>query len=469
MERKIAIAIVAIMLIMSTVVCSFAELNITPERTTVVNSLPQVVLYMDTSHDYGANSENTRVLINEEKTDIQSVGTFKDMGEGATYYILIDLSGSIHKDDFESIKSGVKNFVKSLDKKDRIVIVPFGETVYQNDTVYDFSSDEFVKAIDELEANDDYTQLYNAIDYVGDKVSNNKKANLLDRNIAMVFTDGADETTGGYIDDNELTVKMASAGIPLYGFAVGDDYQGKERLGNICRALSGCLTDVNVDNIDTVLSDFKNVIDETLVIKTDVRNSESIGLEFSVRVQIDGNQVLLKEGIRTNKSNESKDVFTVALKKIILEYWWVVLIISIALIALIVLLVIRKNKGIVNVDGKVVYASKLQRKYHIQVKKHNSQSIQLSASVNGGKFVTQEIILVESIIVGRASICDVYFDDSNMSRQHFCIELINGEMYISDLDSTSGTYLDGVRLYTKQRIHRGALITAGRTDIKVDW
>ena len=153
----------------------------------------------------------------------------------------------------------------------------------------------------------------------------------------------------------------------------------------------------------------------------------------------------------------------------IMKYWWVIVIVAIALVALIVLLTIRRNKGIVNVDGKIVYGSKVQRKYHMQVKEHNTRDLKLAISVNGGKAYLQEVTLVESIIVGRSSMCDVYFDDAKMSRQHFSVEFSQGNIYLNDLDSTGGTYLNGVRVYTKQKLQRGDTITAGKTNIKIDW
>lgn len=105
----------------------------------------------------------------------------------------------------------------------------------------------------------------------------------------------------------------------------------------------------------------------------------------------------------------------------------------------------------------------------MQVKEHNTRDLKLAISVNGGKAYLQEVTLVESIIVGRSSMCDVYFDDAKMSRQHFSVEFSQGNIYLNDLDSTGGTYLNGVRVYTKQKLQRGDTITAGKTNIKIDW
>ena len=72
-----------------------------------------------------------------------------------------------------------------------------------------------------------------------------------------------------------------------------------------------------------------------------------------------------------------------------------------------------------------------------------------------------------SIIVGRSDTCDVYFDDISVSRQHFCLELEEGNFYVTDLESTGGTYLNGVRIASKQRVSSGDVIDAGRVRIKI--
>lgn len=469
MGKRISLIITLLFLIMATAVPAYGSVQISSERTTVINSLPDVTIYMDTDEDYGADEKNTTVLVNDEKTDISSVGKFKETGDGVNYYLLVDLSKSIEKEDFDAIKSAIIDFGKTLSAKDKVYLIPFGETVYVQETAYDPTGQEFQNAVNALNLNDDYTQLYNAIDSAREHAVSEKANAMLGRNIVIVFTDGADETTGGYISDEELAANMKSAGIPLYGFAVGLDKDGKERLGKLCRNLNGSMESVTKENLTEKLLSLKSVIDNTLTIKTSVRNSESIGLDFSVRVQQGKKQLLIKEGIKANKTAESKDVFLITVQKMVLQYWWILLIAAIAIIALIVLLVIRRNKGIVNIDGKVVYGSKVQRKYHVQVKEYNTKEIFFFVSVDGQKSTKQTVLMEESLLVGRSSINDLYFDDLSMSRQHFGIELDKGELYIQDLESTSGTYLNGVKVYGKQKLHRGDLIDAGKTQLRIDW
>lgn len=468
MGRRIVVLLLTVMMVTMTAGYAFADVPISAERTSVTNSLPSVTIYSDTDRDYGASSENTEVKVNDSETDIESVEVFKDSGEGATYFMLIDVSASLSEEDLALIKRSVKNFAGELSSNDRIYLISFGDMVYSQSEAFDPASTEFASAVDGLETKDDNTKLYEALGEVDSIVSNDKKASYPERNIAMIFTDGIDDTAGS-LTQEEAVKKMVDAGIPLYAFAVGDDKEGKDSLGVLARACSGTLADIDESSADAALDDFHTVIEDTLVIKADVRNSSDIMDTFTVRVYVDGEELLVKEDVRSYKSEDTKDAFSVTAAKLLSQYWWVVLIAAVAVIAFIVLMVIKRNRGVVNVDGKIVYGSKVQKRYHVQVKEYNTREITIWASIDGSSEIKQDVTLVESVIVGRSGICDVYFDDAAMSRQHFSIEICDGELCVSDLNSTGGTYLNGVKIYSKQKLSRGDVITAGKTRIKISW
>ena len=69
------------------------------------------------------------------------------------------------------------------------------------------------------------------------------------------------------------------------------------------------------------------------------------------------------------------------------------------------------------------------------------------------------------LIVGRSDTCDIYIDDTKLSRQHFVIENDNGTFYVMDLQSRNGTMLNGIRINSRQRLSSGDKIMAGLSDI----
>ena len=74
-----------------------------------------------------------------------------------------------------------------------------------------------------------------------------------------------------------------------------------------------------------------------------------------------------------------------------------------------------------------------------------------------------------SLIVGRSTSCDLYCDDPMMSKQHFAIEIQDGELVISDLGSRNGTAVNGVSLHTRQKLDSRDEITAGNLRFTVEW
>lgn len=67
-------------------------------------------------------------------------------------------------------------------------------------------------------------------------------------------------------------------------------------------------------------------------------------------------------------------------------------------------------------------------------------------------------------VVGRALGCELWIDDSKLSRRHCRIEQVGDEWFVEDLDSTNGTYVDGQRI-KRHKLHDGTTFEAGRSQI----
>lgn len=52
----------------------------------------------------------------------------------------------------------------------------------------------------------------------------------------------------------------------------------------------------------------------------------------------------------------------------------------------------------------------------------------------------------ESVVVGRAAAADVSVRDASLSRQHVALELVDGEVWVEDLQSKNGTWVNGSKI-----------------------
>lgn len=131
---------------------------------------------------------------------------------------------------------------------------------------------------------------------------------------------------------------------------------------------------------------------------------------------------------------------------------------------------IKKGKGLVYLNGKVVLASDVDVKQHIAVKGAGCLPLHCTVDVEGKTLKPLELVIDKRLVIGRrADSCDVYFDDKQISRRHFALEWDGIHLYAEDLGSTNGTFLNGERLREKRAVNSGDVIQAGSVSLTVRW
>lgn len=142
-----------------------------------------------------------------------------------------------------------------------------------------------------------------------------------------------------------------------------------------------------------------------------------------------------------------------AVKSTIKAYWWIGLIILVVIIGIIALRIIRK-KAVKIVEVNPDDLIKADRKL-----------IRLTITDRSGAIKDVEWDVEGSLFVGRSDICNIYFDDDRLSKQHFVVEVNKMGCYIEDLESTNGTFVNGVKITNRRMLLDGDIITVGREKI----
>ena len=131
----------------------------------------------------------------------------------------------------------------------------------------------------------------------------------------------------------------------------------------------------------------------------------------------------------------------------------------------------RKRRITQEDDGGIEYDIIENQKKESEIHRHiiNEKKARLHLTLKTGRNeildITQDI--VSSLIFGRSGNCDICIDDRKLSRQHFAIECDNGRLFLSDLQSTNGTMLNGIRIGARREIHPRDIIFAGQTEIQI--
>jgi pSer/pThr/pTyr-binding forkhead associated (FHA) protein len=71
--------------------------------------------------------------------------------------------------------------------------------------------------------------------------------------------------------------------------------------------------------------------------------------------------------------------------------------------------------------------------------------MRVNYQLTGGSFERLEISKT-SILIGRSSDCEIRVVDESISRKHCLIEVKEGQVFVTDLNSANGIYIDGKRI-----------------------
>ena len=157
--------------------------------------------------------------------------------------------------------------------------------------------------------------------------------------------------------------------------------------------------------------------------------------------------------------------------------FWIILIAGIAAVVVVGVVIVvvvtykkvKKNKGVIYVDGKATLASNVDVKQHVSVVNLPQKTVTflMKDQINGK--CELKVTINGSAMAGRSDDCDIYFDDPKMSRQHFALETDGNDVYITDLESSNGTLVNGVRLNRRRKLLPNDEITAGNIQAKIVW
>lgn len=85
---------------------------------------------------------------------------------------------------------------------------------------------------------------------------------------------------------------------------------------------------------------------------------------------------------------------------------------------------------------------------------HDDDNTGWALKANNSALSNRVFALKTSTVIGRSSDCDITLAASHLSRRHATLIVKGGQLYVKDLDSSNGTYLNGKRV-GEAKIKRG--------------
>lgn len=82
-----------------------------------------------------------------------------------------------------------------------------------------------------------------------------------------------------------------------------------------------------------------------------------------------------------------------------------------------------------------------------------------------GNLAGRSFSIADGWIIGRGRACQIQISDPSVSRQHAQFRFSQGQWYIQDLQSSSGTFVNNIRV-NASRLNQGDLIRAGSTEFE---
>ena len=418
-------------------------------------------------------AENVSATLAGRPLALKAIGRADSVGEEGTYLFLVDISKSLKKDQFEALRKGLADWVSSLGEDDRFGLITFGESV-QVLTEIGVDRKGFLEALPTLKPTDNWTHLNLAL-LRGLEMSRRLDEDLPTRRMIVVISDGIEDSLGG-ASREELLARFREASIPVYALGYSalpltdKKKEGLTHLGEMARSSGGDVVVVEgAKDFDQGYRKLRARIERSWVAHFALQGQT---FEEEARLQLllrSGSRLLSDERVvrlapvpvpasATAPSGDSPQ----GLPEPKGSPWPGLLIAAGALLlAFAFLLRFRRRKEDHEpsppVEGPAQVVAKGGSRLKLTVVRGAQPSRVFDLNIDG------------ALVVGRSAAKAglVLEKDLGISGAHLQISDREGVLYVEDLHSTNGTFLNGVALDGAYRLKDGDLLLLGGTELRV--
>lgn len=407
--------------------------------------------------------------LGQKSCRIRGFKPFVQTDEGVAYVFLVDVSKSLTEEEFHQMKEALGIWVGAMTDKDRAAVVTFGESVR---VVQDYTGDQRVlqKAIDLLYPKDLKTQLHRGL-AKAIELGRRSDPQLPTRRVIITLSDGREDYTGGMVKD-EVLAMLAEDRIPIYALGFYRPPLSAEKqkyldvLGEFARRSGGDYWQMNSTPIAQAYSDVRRRILQSYVVSVAWQEQVMDGSVAHLRLNLTQGGKALSDGIdlRLVAAAAGADAERGSKGK-----WVIFVIIGLLILGSLVVVFLKYKTMHSNYPVEEVIA---EEESEAEVDKPSLPGIKIRITPTGKNEGDQafELKLVDRITLGREKAeNDLSFKDQEISRKHCELTREEDLVFIRDLDSRNGTYVNGVPISSRHRLDNGDVIVIGRTELRISF
>jgi hypothetical protein len=461
------------------------------------------------------------VTVSGQEVPVLSVEHFADTQLPVTYYCLVDVSGSMKDAQMELAKETLRAVVQTMRPDDNMIIATLGNNTQSSGCLSD--STELEDVINELTSINEDTNLYAGIVssiqelQVGDRV-NSKKC-------LLIFSDGQDEQKSG-ITQEEATKAITESRIPVYTVATLAQNPSKDQLeygkllGSFARSSAGgkhytpVIDDMTGDEIGAAIADS---VAAGLVLTVDVSGiqtekdilllhvvfASTAGSSYSDDFELYGASLPQTEEPEPADTQTTEEQLPVTAEENSGSHPWGILagiaVFAVAAVAVIVIVSKKKKQQEHAEEPRANEAEEAAAAGEQETKAQKAESepeqtgeapvpqedadgrqenaaddgYELKLSAIGYDDIVYRLKLQEGkeYSIGRRKPADIILsgDDMKLSGVHCKVMWEKGKLYVWDLNSTNGTFVNGIpiRNIGKAVLREGETLRIGTYEYRI--
>lgn len=436
-------------------------------------ALPSMDVWLELPSGSLPKPEQFSITLGSQVVDIEAIDAFRQTGEGVAYVFLVDISKSLSQQQFAQMQGALRHWLTGMGEKDRASLLSFGSEVQQR-LGYTANQNQLTAVVDSLLPTDRDTLLYQAL-LEAIRLGRLQDADLPARRAIIVLSDGIDDAlTGVTLDDVQR--QSTEYRVPIYGIGFSklplDDHkrQGLKILGLLARQSGGHFVQAEVGELEQAYAQQHQHIMQAYRLHLHCQDCVADGQLRRLNLTWNDAGNIFSDGMdirllpASTLLSAGKDAWKVSLIVtatligigLWILWWWLR----------------RKRLAMLSSTDKplafIEVGNLLEQDAKVYNLTHKGLPVCLTVVTGAEKGREYWFDVMDSVLVGRASNCELcIIGDSEISNQHLLLKVRDSRLWVRDLSSTNGTWINGVPTRNEFPLRNNDLILLGRTELRV--